>query len=141
MEYKFTLSAIIAVPLLFALSAQAQEKDPKTQLPAIVQKTVDDQSKGTTFLGYSSEVEDGKLEYEVDMTLNGHARDVSHRLSGLKPWAILFSSSTTRTRVNGAGCHFRMLSSSRTQIPWFSTSQPFPARLPGLTAMGRLVES
>jgi hypothetical protein len=77
MEYKFTLSAIIAVPLLFALSAQAQEKDPKTQLPAIVQKTVDNQTTGATFLGYFSEVEDGTLGYEVDMILDGHAKEAT----------------------------------------------------------------
>jgi hypothetical protein len=45
-------------------------------LPAAVQRTVDEQSRGATIRGYGSETEDGKLQYEVEMTVNGHSRDV-----------------------------------------------------------------
>ncbi len=64
--------------LLCATTAQAQEKHLKrSDLPPAVQKTADEQSRGATIRGYSSEVEGGKLEYEVQLTVNGHSRDVS----------------------------------------------------------------
>ena len=49
----------------------------KSELPAAVQKTADEQSKGATVRGYASEVEDGKLQYEVQLTVDGHSKDVS----------------------------------------------------------------
>jgi hypothetical protein len=60
------------------LPALAQDKKLQhSDLPPAVQKTADEQSKGATVRGYSSEIEDGKLSYEVDLTINGHNRDVS----------------------------------------------------------------
>src|SRR5207237_1167521 len=41
------------------------------------QKTADDQSKGATVRGYSKETEDGKLEYEMQLTVNGHSKDIT----------------------------------------------------------------
>ncbi len=64
--------------MLIALPVLAQEKKlTKDQLPAAVQKTVDEQSKGATVRGYSTEKEDGKTIYEVQLTVNGKSRDVS----------------------------------------------------------------
>jgi hypothetical protein len=69
---------------LFLLPTLAQEKKlQRSDLPAAVQKTADEQSKGATVKGYSSEVEDGKLSYEVQLTLNGHGRDVAIDSSGV----------------------------------------------------------
>ena len=45
-------------------------------LPAAVEKTVSEQSKGTTIRGFSTEVENGKQLYEVELTLNGHSKDI-----------------------------------------------------------------
>ena len=59
-------------------SAAAQEKRLKrSDLPPAVRKAADEQSKGATVRGYSSETENGQLEYEVAMTVNGRSRDVS----------------------------------------------------------------
>lgn len=64
-------------------SAAAQEKRVKrSDLPAAVQKAADEQSKGATVRGYSSETENGELEYEVAMTVNGRSRDVSFAADG-----------------------------------------------------------
>ena len=64
-------------------SAAAQEKRlKKSDLPAAVQKAADEQTKGATVRGYSSETEDGRLEYEVAMTVNGRSRDVSFATDG-----------------------------------------------------------
>lgn len=72
------LTGSIALALLFALGASAEEKKlKKSDLPAAVQKTADEQSKGATVKGYGSETEDGKLSYEVQLTVNGHSKDVS----------------------------------------------------------------
>ena len=63
---------------LLALNALAKEKAlKKSDLPAAVQKTADEQSKDAVIRGYSSEVEGGSLQYEVAMTVAGHAREVS----------------------------------------------------------------
>ncbi|HEX4560748.1 MAG TPA: hypothetical protein VH113_02855 [Gemmatimonadales bacterium] len=77
------LWSFLALALLGATGAPAQEKRlKKSDLPAPVLKTADDQSKGATVRGYSSEVEDGQLQYEVAMTVNGHSRDVSIAADG-----------------------------------------------------------
>ena len=70
--------ASVFASMLVALPALAQEKKlTKDQLPAAVQKTLDEQSKGATVRGYSTEKEDGKTIYEVQLTVNGKSRDVS----------------------------------------------------------------
>src|SRR5437588_3144823 len=69
---------VVALALLFAMSGSAQEKKiKKSDMPAAVQKTADEQSKGATVKGYSTEVEDGKTIYEVELMVNGHSKDVS----------------------------------------------------------------
>jgi hypothetical protein len=71
-----TISAVtIFVAMVFI---QAQEKKIKrADLPAAVEKTVAEQSKGATIKGFATEVEDGKKIYEAEMTVNGHGKDIS----------------------------------------------------------------
>jgi uncharacterized membrane protein YkoI len=74
---KAALSATLVV-LTIGLPARAQEKKlQRSELPAAVQKTVDEQTKGATVKGFSTEVEDGKKIYEVQLTVNGHGKDIS----------------------------------------------------------------
>jgi hypothetical protein len=78
----FVRAFIVGVGLLASFlvvnSAAAQEKQlKKSDLPAAVQKTADEQSTGAAVRGYASEVEDGKLQYELQLTVNGHSKDVS----------------------------------------------------------------
>jgi len=70
---------VVCALLLFAPAAlNGQEKKiTRKDLPAAVEKTVREQSAGATIKGFSTEVENGKKIYEVEMTLNGHGRDVS----------------------------------------------------------------
>jgi hypothetical protein len=59
-------------------SAGGQEKGlKKSDLPAAVRKAAEEQSKGGLVRGYSREVENGKLMYEVETVTNGHSRDVT----------------------------------------------------------------
>ncbi|HEY2383694.1 MAG TPA: hypothetical protein VGK48_21175 [Terriglobia bacterium] len=78
-----TAIVTILVPLAIAFLANAQEKKiQRSGLPAAVQKTVDEQSKGATIKGYSAEVEGGKTTYEVELTVNGHGKDISMDAQG-----------------------------------------------------------
>jgi hypothetical protein len=76
-------SGLSALALVFAVNANGQEKHiKKSDLPTAVQKTAEEQSQGATVRGYTQETENGKLEYEVEMTVNGHSKDVSIDPSG-----------------------------------------------------------
>jgi uncharacterized membrane protein YkoI len=58
--------------------ARAQEKKIKREdLPPAVEKTVAAQSHGAAIKGFSSEVDEGKTLYEVELTVNGHGKDIS----------------------------------------------------------------
>lgn len=76
----FTASA---VALLLAIPGLAQEKKlKKSELPAAVQKTVDEQSQGATVRGFSTEKENGQTIYEAELTISGHSRDISMDSNG-----------------------------------------------------------
>jgi hypothetical protein len=63
---------------IFAHGLPAQENHlKKSDLPAAVQKVADQQSQGATVRGYASETEDGKLQYEVSLAVDGHTKDVA----------------------------------------------------------------
>jgi len=76
--------ALMAVAALsISVSASAQEKKIKrSDLPAAVENTVADQSKGATIRNFSEETENGHLNYEVKMVVNGHSKDVAMDASG-----------------------------------------------------------
>src|ERR1700692_2469564 len=58
--------------------AQAQEKKIKREdLPPAVEKPGAAKSQEATIKGFSSEVEGGKTLYEVELTMNGHGKDIS----------------------------------------------------------------
>lgn len=70
--------AFLAVAFLGTASGSAQERKLKqSDLPAAVQKAVTEQIKGATIRGYSSETENGQLQYEVATTVKGHSRDIT----------------------------------------------------------------
>src|SRR5215813_12229968 len=70
-----TLLLLCAIGLLLA-GAVAQERRTKIKAPPAVQKTVNEQSQGGTIRGFSKEVENGRTQYELELTVNGHARDM-----------------------------------------------------------------
>ena len=70
--------AIMALALCCAVTVFGQEKQlKKSDLPAAVQKTADQQSKGATVKGYSREKENGQVLYEVALIVNGHTKDIT----------------------------------------------------------------
>jgi len=79
--FKITLGAIV-LTIVFANAFAADKPVKMKDLPPAVQRTVQEQSKGTTVTGLSTEVEHGRTIYEVEMTVNGHGKDVSMDASG-----------------------------------------------------------
>lgn len=77
------ISAVFLAATLMAAGVRAQEKHiQKSELPAAVQKTVEEQSKGATLRGFSTEKENGQIIYEAELTVNGHSKDISMDGSG-----------------------------------------------------------
>jgi hypothetical protein len=75
--------AMVASGLLLAGTAFAQEKKIKrSDLPPAVEKTVAAQSTGATIRGFSTEKEKGQTLYEVEMTVNGHSKDITMGADG-----------------------------------------------------------
>ena len=81
MQITRTAAAIFCFGLAMSLTA-SEKKIKKSDLPAAVQKTADEQSQGATVKGYNQEVENGKTYYEVELTVNGHSKDVSMDAGG-----------------------------------------------------------
>jgi uncharacterized membrane protein YkoI len=82
---KLTKTAIVSMLAILAITGPTTAQEKKIQrsdLPAAVQKTVDEESKGATIKGFSTEVEDGKRLYEVELTVNGHGKDISMDAQG-----------------------------------------------------------
>jgi hypothetical protein len=73
---RILLVTIAAVPLTVSAAHAADKKVTKAQLPAAVQKTVDEQTKGATVLGFAVEEEKGKTFYEAETKVNGHTKDL-----------------------------------------------------------------
>jgi hypothetical protein len=69
-------SLVTGSALLSAVQAQ-EKKIKREELPPAVEKTVAQQSKGATIRGFSTELEDGKRLYEVELIVNGHGKDIS----------------------------------------------------------------
>jgi uncharacterized membrane protein YkoI len=68
---------VLVVGVMLTVGAFAQEKKIKrSELPAVVEKTVVEQSKGATIRGFSEENANGQTIYEVEMLVNGHSKDV-----------------------------------------------------------------
>jgi hypothetical protein len=73
---RITTAALVA-SLFLSLLALPQEKQIKrTDLPAAVEKTVAEQSKGATIRGFSREKEKGQTFYEAELMVGGHTKDV-----------------------------------------------------------------
>ena len=69
--------------LVLATPTLGQEKKlQKSDLPAAVQKAVDEQSRGATVRGFSTGKENGQTIYEAQLVVNGHNRDVSMDATG-----------------------------------------------------------
>jgi hypothetical protein len=69
------LTICLAIAAFSGVTIAAEKKLPMKDLPAVVQKTVQDQTKGAEIKGRSQETEKGKTNYEVETTVSGTHRD------------------------------------------------------------------
>lgn len=60
-----------------SIAHAAEKRLSRQQLPEAVARTADEQSKGATVRDYTTDVENGQREYEVEMISNGHSKDVT----------------------------------------------------------------
>jgi uncharacterized membrane protein YkoI len=76
--------AVVAGVILLSgrIALAADVKVKMSDLPPAVQAAVKEQSKGATLRGLTKEVENGKTEYEAQLTVDGHNRDVSFDTAG-----------------------------------------------------------
>ena len=84
MTMKIRLSAVsVVIALAICSVVAAQEKKiTRAQLPAAVEKTVARESQGATINGFATEIENGKRLYEVELTVDGHSKDISMDKNG-----------------------------------------------------------
>jgi uncharacterized membrane protein YkoI len=83
MRTHLVCAAVAGAVLLRCTAAIAAEVKVKmSDLPPAVQSAVKEQSEGATVRGLTKETENGKTEYEAELTVNGHNRDVSFDASG-----------------------------------------------------------
>jgi uncharacterized membrane protein YkoI len=82
--YEVIMKTRVAIGILLSASAiiAAEKKVQMKDLPAAVQRAVQEQSKGATLRGLTKEVENGKTEYEAALTVNGHNKDISFDAAG-----------------------------------------------------------
>ena len=80
---KTTALAIGVATLMMTSVLKAEEKTIKrSDLPTSVEKTVAEQTTGATVKGFTKEVENGKTVYEVELTVNGHGKDIAMDAQG-----------------------------------------------------------
>jgi uncharacterized membrane protein YkoI len=70
------------ISMIAPLCVAGETKVKLESLPPAVQAAVKQQSVGATIKGFAKETEKGKTTYEAEMTVNGHAKDVSFDATG-----------------------------------------------------------
>jgi hypothetical protein len=68
---------LLATPIALSSMAFSETKVNRSQLPPAVEKTVQEQSQGATIKGFATETENGVFQYEAEMMVNGHSKDIA----------------------------------------------------------------
>ena len=82
MKTNYPVSLAIGGLLLAGMASAQEKKIKRSDLPPAVDKTVAQQSRGATIRGFSTEKENGQTLYEVEMTVDGHSKDISMATDG-----------------------------------------------------------
>lgn len=77
----FAFGVLVTVAIGTTVVAQ-ERKLQRNQLPPAVEKTVATESQGATINGFATEVENGRRLYEMELTVNGHSKDISMDKNG-----------------------------------------------------------
>ena len=81
-QYRNISAAVVVGIAMASGSIAADKKITRAQLPAAVERTVAQQSQGAVVNGFSTETEAGKTVYEMQLTVNGHGKDISMDAQG-----------------------------------------------------------
>ena len=73
---------IVFAAVLFSAAVAQEKKIKRSDLPPAVEKTVAAESKGATIRGFAQEVENGQINYEAELMVNGHSKDISMDATG-----------------------------------------------------------
>ena len=76
------LAVVLAITYTAATAPAQEKKIQRSDLPAAVQETIDQQSKGATVLGFSKETEHGQTLYEAELAIKGRSKDISMDANG-----------------------------------------------------------
>ena len=76
------LATVVMVLVLTAAAYPQERKLKREQLPPAVEKTVAAESQGAEIKGFATEIEKGRRLYEVELTINGHSKDISMDKNG-----------------------------------------------------------
>jgi hypothetical protein len=68
--------AVVAALSLAPIALAQEKKIERKDLPPAVEKTVAAWSQGATIRGFSQEKENGQLNYEAELTVDGHSKDI-----------------------------------------------------------------
>jgi hypothetical protein len=82
MQQMLMISFLVCGLMTVSIARAQEKKIKRTELPPAVEKTVAEQSKAGTIRGFSTEMEDGKRLYEVELTVKGHGKDISMDAQG-----------------------------------------------------------
>lgn len=67
---------VFTAALMLSISQAQERKIRRSQLPRAVEETVAKESEGATIKGFATEIEKGQKMYEVELTVNGHGKDI-----------------------------------------------------------------
>src|SRR6202047_3417002 len=82
MKTNHRICLLIASLMLVGSSFAQEKKIKRSELPAAVEKTVVEQSKGATIRGFNKETENGQTMYEAELLVNGRSKDVQMDANG-----------------------------------------------------------
>lgn len=71
-----TMGLVLCAKCLAASAQPAEQKLTMNDLPPAVRKAVEQETKGATIRGIAKESDKGRVQYEVETTIDGHSRDL-----------------------------------------------------------------
>jgi hypothetical protein len=81
-KIRLSITSVVIVLATCSVVVAQERKIKREQLPAPVEKTVARESQGATINGFATEIENGKRLYEVELTVDGHSKDISMDKNG-----------------------------------------------------------
>src|SRR5882757_3379563 len=79
---RLSMAAVVIALATCSVVVAQEKKITREQLPPAVEKTVARESQGATIKGFATEIENGKRLYEVELTVDGHSKDISMDKNG-----------------------------------------------------------